>query len=128
MPDQPASLLQVIDHHRPIINADGHVRDALDCCRTRGQPLDAAREIVSEIADRAAAKRQFTRGYRKRRIDFQITFQQLKRIITRQGNAIGVDLGKIAACNQPHVRLRGDDVIARLARMMTATIQKHCPR
>ena len=79
--NQPAFVLQMIDHDRPVVNADGHVGYSFPGSGARGQMLDATREVVAKVADRAAAKGQLTG---ERGIDVQMALQQRKRIIARQ--------------------------------------------
>ena len=134
LPRQPGAAFGVIDHHRPVINADDHVRNALGITRACRQTLDAPRQVVTEITDGATTERQFTgtprrkSSWRAGSIHRDMGTQQFKRISARQFGALGMYFGQRAARHQPHVRLGGNNVVTRLPRMVQPAVQEHRPR
>jgi hypothetical protein len=126
LPRQPGAPLDVIDDDRPVVDADRHVRNALVVARAARQVLDAAGEVVAEIAYGAAAERQSAGGCA--RIHREMTAQQREGIFARQRHAVGMHFGQLAARDQPHVRARRDDVVARLRDVMVAAVEEDGPR
>lgn len=124
--DQPALLLLMIDHHGPAVNADGHFGDLLGIFGNGRQFFDAPRQIVAEIADRTAAKRQAVDG---RQACAQVLLQQFERIgAALDDPAVALDPGGIAVGLQGGNRRVSQNIVTVLAAMGLRAIQEHRPR
>ena len=125
LPDQPGTLFGVIDHHRPVINADGHIRNAFAVACASRQTLQTSREVITEITDRTSGEWQLTAAGR---IYLQLITQQFEGIGAREFAGLTVDLGQTAARHQSHMRFSSDDVVTRLPRIVQPAVEKHRPR
>ena len=115
----------MIDDERPVVNADRHLGHFFRVFRACGQALETARKIVREITDRTAAEWQIAlRGG----IDREMLPQQCERILARQLDCFAAHFGQLAARDERHIRLGGNDVVARLRQVVTAAIEKYRPR
>src|SRR6185295_10186092 len=125
--DEPRAALLMIDDHGPIVDTDrelGHV-DVGDC--DARQALEATAEVIPEIADRPAAKRQVV--YRRTALAELRPEQRERRARRVHGRAAARrDLGALAARAQRDVRIRRHDVVAPARTAARRAVEPNRPR
>jgi hypothetical protein len=127
--NQPAPLRLVVHHHRPVVDAHRHFRNAFRVQGADRQALDAPGQVVGKVADGAAGEGQGRRASVRR----QDPAQQLEGVgggqagVAQGTGTRAANLGHAAPGDQGGIGSRRQDVHAPGGGVGPAAVQEYRP-